>query len=277
LLAKTKFAEKQNFGKKIQIELGDTKTEYLKTQNRKEEIEQKLKKLSAFSEKFEKENRIFENLQNENLILQQEIARNQENLKMITEKEKMLSEKEKNFQRSNKEKNIYLELSDIFGKKGLQARILEQEIPALKFEANKLLEQLSDGKMQLDFITQKAKKANDEIMETLDIKISDESNERRYELFSGGEAFRINFAIRVAISKLLANRSGAKLQFLIIDEGFGTQDIFGKNHLVETINKIKDDFEKIVVITHLQDLKDAFTTRVDVSKDENGSHLQLVI
>ena len=42
----------------------------------------------------------------------------------------------------------------------------------------------------------------------------------RSELFSGGEAFRINFALRIALSKMLARRAGARLRTLVIDEQF---------------------------------------------------------
>ncbi len=46
-------------------------------------------------------------------------------------------------------------------------------------------------------------------------------------MFSGGEAFRVNFAIRLALSEVLAQRAGARLQTLVIDEGFGSQDALG--------------------------------------------------
>jgi exonuclease SbcC len=49
------------------------------------------------------------------------------------------------------------------------------------------------------------------IKETLDIKISDELGIRDYELYSGGEAFRIDFSLRIALSKLLTRRAGTKL------------------------------------------------------------------
>ena len=39
--------------------------------------------------------------------------------------------------------------------------------------------------------------------------IADELGTRSYEMYSGGEAFRINFAIRVALSQMLARRAGA--------------------------------------------------------------------
>ncbi|GAH46978.1 unnamed protein product, partial [marine sediment metagenome] len=96
--------------------------------------------------------------------------------------------------------------------------------------------------------------------ESLDINTSDELGTRNYEMFSGGEAFRINFAIRIALSKLLAKRAGAPLPTLVIDEGFGTQDSAGIEKLKEAINSIQDDFDKILVITHIEELRDAFPT-----------------
>jgi len=94
-------------------------------------------------------------------------------------------------------------------------------------------------------------------------------------MFSGGEAFRINFAIRIALSKLLARRAGAPLPPLVIDEGFGTQDSTGIEKLKEAINSIQDDFDKILVITHIEELRDAFPTRINVIKTAYGSTLEM--
>jgi exonuclease SbcC len=107
--------------------------------------------------------------------------------------------------------------------------------------------------------------------EELDIKIADEVGTRSYETFSGGETFRINFALRIALSKLLARRSGAPLPILFIDEGFGSQDGSGQERLTEAIQSIQDDFEKIIVITHIDQLKEAFPVRIEVTKSEKGS------
>ncbi|MBM3302392.1 MAG: SMC family ATPase, partial [Deltaproteobacteria bacterium] len=145
-------------------------------------------------------------------------------------------------------------------------------IPELEDEANALLHRMTEGRMSLHFETQRDTKSGS-VMETLDIKISDESGPRSYEMYSGGEAFRINFAIRIALSKLLARRAGAQLQTLIIDEGFGTQDADGRQRLVEAINAIKDDFVRIIVITHIEELKDAFPVRIDVYKTPQGSQI----
>jgi exonuclease SbcC len=94
-------------------------------------------------------------------------------------------------------------------------------------------------------------------------------------MFSGGESFRIDFAIRIALSKLLARRAGAPLPTLIIDEGFGTQDNSGIEKIKEAITSIQDDFEKILVITHINDLKDAFPLRIESVKTAEGSTIYM--
>ena len=108
------------------------------------------------------------------------------------------------------------------------------------------------------------------------IKIADEVGTRDYETFSGGEAFRINFALRIALSKLLARRAGAPLPILFIDEGFGSQDSTGQERLVEAIQSIQDDFQKIIVITHIDQVRDAFPVRVEVTKTGAGSTFAVV-
>ena len=104
--------------------------------------------------------------------------------------------------------------------------IIEASIPEIEYEANRLLARMTEGRMHVRFETQR---------ETLKGDIADELGTRPYELFSGGEAFRVNFAIRIALSKLLARRAGAQLQMLVIDEGFGTQDAEGRERLVEVV------------------------------------------
>jgi len=94
-------------------------------------------------------------------------------------------------------------------------------------------------------------------------------------MFSGGEAFRINFALRIALAKLLARRAGAPLPTLVIDEGFGTQDNPGREKLIEAINSVQEDFQKIIVITHLEELKDVFPVRINVAKTPEGSRVWL--
>ena len=169
---------------------------------------------------------------------------------------------------------IYEELREAFGRRGLQAMIIEAALPEIEAEANRLLSGMSDGRMSVRLDTQREMKKGG-VQETLDIIIADELGARSYDLFSGGEAFRVNFALRIAISKLLARRAGTQLRTLFVDEGFGTQDAQGRERLVEAINAIKADFDRILVITHIEELKDMFPVRIDVVKTAQGSQVSL--
>jgi exonuclease SbcC len=168
------------------------------------------------------------------------------------------------------QQSLYDELAQCFGKKGVQAMLIETAIPEIEQEANRLLARMTDNQMHLTFETQRDTKKGDTV-ETLDIKIADALGTRAYEAFSGGEAFRVNFAIRVALARLLARRTGATLETLVIDEGFGTQDAKGRERLVDAITSVQHDFRRILVVTHIQELKDLFPVQIEISKTESGS------
>jgi exonuclease SbcC len=169
---------------------------------------------------------------------------------------------------------VYTQLRDAFGKNGIPAMIIEAALPELEDEANAVLARLAAGRMQVRFATHR-ETVKGETSETLDIVIADELGVRDYALYSGGEAFRVDFAIRIALSKLLARRAGAHLRTLFIDEGFGTQDAEGRDRLVEAINAVAGDFDLILVITHIDDLRDAFPVRLEVEKTPSGSRVRV--
>ena len=169
---------------------------------------------------------------------------------------------------------LYNELRAAFGKNGLPALIIDTAIPELEAEANDLLARMTDGRLRLRLNTQR-EKASGGLAETLSIEIADELGARAYELYSGGEAFRINFALRIALSKLLARRAGAQLRTLFIDEGFGSQDEFGRDRLVDAINTIQSDFDLILVITHIDELRDSFPVHLLVEKTADGSKVTM--
>ena len=175
-----------------------------------------------------------------------------------------------------KDATLYRELVKAFGRDGIQALMIDQAIPELQDEANRILSRLTANGTQVTLESLGELKGGG-AKETLDIRISDELGERRYELYSGGEAFRVDFAIRIALSKLLARRSGTPLQTLVIDEGFGTQDEEGLTHLIDAIQTISDEFEKVLVITHIDAIKNAFPVQIEVVKHaDSGSTFRVV-
>ncbi|MEG4808211.1 SMC family ATPase [Microcoleus sp. F8-D3] len=192
-------------------------------------------------------------------------------VQLVAQKEQM--------QVAKRQQRVYQELGQAFGKNGIQALMIENVLPQLEAETNQILSRLSANQLHVQFITQRAaasKKAT-KLIDTLDILIADARGTRAYETYSGGEAFRINFAIRLALARLLSQRAGTALQMLIIDEGFGTQDAEGCDRLIAAINAIASDFACILTVTHMPHLKEAFQARIEVSKTARGSCISLSI
>jgi len=218
------------------------------------------------------------NIQEQENILRQEVGVAEGRVRILAVQEQkkaaLVEEREGMTQRIADLK----QLERAFGKDGIPALLIEQALPEISESTNTLLSRLTNGRMSFNFLTQREYKDTnrEDRKETLDIVISDNLGERDYEMFSGGEAFRVNFSIRLALSQVLARRAGARLQTLVIDEGFGSQDAQGRQRLIEAINLVRDDFEKILVITHLDELKDAFPTRIEVEKTPEGSQFQVV-
>ncbi|MEM7757509.1 MAG: exonuclease subunit SbcC, partial [Cyanobacteria bacterium P01_A01_bin.40] len=117
----------------------------------------------------------------------------------------------KQLQAYEKQYRIYQELTQAFGKNGIQALTIENILPQLEAEANQILARLTGNQFHVQFLTQKATKGTSKkktkLIDTLDIVIADAGGTRPYETYSGGEAFRINFSVRLALAKLLAQRS----------------------------------------------------------------------
>ena len=157
------------------------------------------------------------------------------------------------------------------GRDGVQALLIEQALPEIEDHANQLLDKLTNGDMRVTFETQRALKSREGLAETLDIRIIDSAGERPYTQLQRGRTIPSQLRHPLALSQILAQRAGARLQTLVIDEGFGSQDPSGRQRLVEAINAIADNFQRILVITHIDELRDAFPARIEVEKSAIGS------
>lgn len=208
--------------------------------------------------------------------LRTQLGRLEERLTQAAEDERRTRALRENIKTAKAEQQRYKLLVEAFGPDGIPAMIIEETLPELQERANDLLFRLSDGRMSIRLETIKTKKDGGH-KSTLDIIINDELGQPRpYETFSGGEAFRVNFALRIALSQLLAERSGVRIRTLVIDEGFGTQDQTGIQLMIEAIQTIRPEFEKIIVITHLEEMKNAFPVRIEVHKEPEGSHYEVL-
>ncbi len=245
-----------------------------------DKISQQLNKLTDYSgelSKLETESSFCR--QNLNDLLTKK-GRLEQSIHNLEDREEILKQLSAKVQDIDKNHRIYDELTKAFGKNGIQSLMIENILPQLEIEANHILSRLTANQLHVQFVTQKPMASNTKsntkkFKDTLEIIIADANGSRSYETYSGGEAFRINFSIRLALSRILAQRSGTPLQLLIIDEGFGTQDSHGCERLIAALNAIASEFACILTVTHVTQFKEAFDTRIEVYKTENGSQIRL--
>ena len=96
--------------------------------------------------------------------------------------------------------------------------------------------------------------------------------------FSGGEQDLANLCLRVAISQILAQRGGgAPINFIVLDEIFGSQDEERKDLIFKALHQLSSQFRQIFMITHVESVKESLPVILEVVlRDERQSELRLI-
>lgn len=162
----------------------------------------------------------------------------------------------------------YSDLITAWSKSGIQAIIIENALPEIETEINNCLKELAENVL-IEFRTQKENKSkkNPSTIDTLDIIVNDCGISRKYETYSGGEKFRIDFACHVGLAKFLTKRAGANIDFFLVDEGLGSQDLNARDTFIKIVKQLSKFFKKIIVITHIKEVENAFDNKLFIYKD----------
>ncbi|HEU5051064.1 MAG TPA: SbcC/MukB-like Walker B domain-containing protein, partial [Gemmatimonadales bacterium] len=86
-------------------------------------------------------------------------------------------------------------------------------------------------------------------------------------VISGGEEDVANLALRLAISQMIAERAGQPLSLLVLDEIFGSLDEERRAAVVELLRGLADRFPQVILITHIDSVRDGFDRVVRVGFD----------
>lgn len=277
--AKADYPQKQQELTEVKESLASKEEEKANCQQQLENLTAELEKITDVREEMEK---LKAKVQQQRQQLDQFISEKgklEQKLNYLEELKAKYQNAKEELKTLKRKQTIYNELSQAFGKNGIQALMIENVLPQLEAQTNRILTRLTGNQLHVQFLTQKAGKGRSKkqtkLIDTLDIIIADTQGTRAYETYSGGEGFRINFAIRLALAKLLAQRAGTALQLLIIDEGFGTQDAEGCERLISSINAIAPEFSCILAVTHMPQFKEAFQHRIEVTKTADGSQISV--
>ncbi len=90
------------------------------------------------------------------------------------------------------------------------------------------------------------------------IWINDQGKPHPIERYSGGESDLANLCMRIAISQELSQRAGgSKIQFIVLDEIFGSQDENRQESILQALKYLETQFRQILLITHIENIKES--------------------
>lgn len=171
----------------------------------------------------------------------------------------------------------YEELKKAFSQDGIPHNIIRSIIPIFEATATNIIGQMSQGRMSVEFVTEKVLKSNSKKeVTTLDIIINDGGTGRLpYMSRSGGERVKAALSVILALSEIKSSKAGVQLGFLFIDEA-PFLDADGTQAYVDALEAIQRRYSntKVMAITHDETFKARFPQSVTVYKDEHGSHVR---
>ncbi|KAF0247505.1 MAG: exonuclease SbcC, partial [bacterium] len=170
--------------------------------------------------------------------------------------------------KTEKEVIYYTKLATTFGKRGLQAKIIQAAQEKIKQHANTTLRRLSNGVWQIDL------QENNQGTE-LEILVRDLSQPksplRPFEYLSGGEKFRVAISLAIAIGQSISG--GRTVDTLVIDEGFGALDEINRALLVNELRRLSEEVlhgGRVIIVSHQEDVCWEFANRYHISKGIDG-------
>ena len=153
-------------------------------------------------------------------------------------------------------------VSNAFSKKGIPLLITKSQLPFINNEVAKILQGIVDFTIEVE---------SDEDTDSLEIYINYGDSKRIIELCSGMEKTISALALRVAMINV---SSLPKSDFFIIDEGFGTMDSSGVEACARLLTSLKQYFKIIIVITHVDGIKDSADYVLEITKNEKDSRME---
>ena len=105
-----------------------------------------------------------------------------------------------------------------------------------------------------------------ELDEAYNVTVMDDGTPK--PVISGGEEDIANLCLRLAISQLIAERAGQNFSLLVLDEVFGSLDEARRQNVVELLRGLHDRFEQVIIITHIEQVREGLDRVISVRYDE---------
>lgn len=175
---------------------------------------------------------------------------------------------------ADRERHLHQTLGTHLGSRGLLRHLLRHAEQAIVEEANDILDRLSDGRMRLHVRPEDGAQT-DKALDLLVRDLATGTKEEPISLVSGSQRFRISVSLALAIGRYLG-RESRRIQSVIIDEGFGSLDREGRTTMIQELERLQGELRRIILITHQEEISEAFPNSYAVSLVDGASSVVLV-
>jgi exonuclease SbcC len=241
------------------------------TREAKSESASKLKKIDVAIKELGFDLQAYQSANNELTLLREkvsnfqlEIERTGGQSRLISAEAARLEQKLNEYEKSKEEISqlrqslTYLEkLSILFTE--FRLYLIGRIRPSLSKQTSQLFYQMTGGRYQ-----------EIELDEDYNLRLYDRGERFQIVRFSGGEIDLANLCFRLAISIEMAASAGIENSFIILDEIFGSQDADRQRLIIEGLGRLKNVFRQIVIISHIDDVKELAEHIVEVEVDRSG-------
>ncbi|UCE05121.1 MAG: SMC family ATPase [bacterium] len=147
-------------------------------------------------------------------------------------------------------------------------KVLDQHLGIFRQElAGRIRPLIASRASELIHLTTQGRYSIMELDEDYNIYLYDQTTQFPLARFSGGEQDLANLCLRIAISQVVAERSGrSQINFIVLDEIFGSQDEQRKELILSALQHLSTQFRQIFIITHVEGIKDALPVIVSVEE-----------
>jgi len=177
---------------------------------------------------------------------------------------------------------LYRELTRLLGRDHLQRHLLQQAEEGIIENANEVLDRVSSGTLRLE-LTPSA--------ESDDGKVTARSSNKALDLvalhsetggapmpvdfLSGSQRFRVAVSLALGIGRY-ASQGTRRIESVIIDEGFGSLDKTGRREMIDELHLLKDELKRIILVSHQEEIAEAFSNKYKVELIDGSSRVSLV-
>ncbi|RYX81878.1 SMC family ATPase [bacterium] len=207
-------------------------------------------------------------------------------LRRLEREEKERGALEAQLQQRSLEHERWEELARLLGPHQLQRHLLREAERAIVREANGILEGISGGTLRLELVPDSDEGSGNRRPKVLDVMCfhltgSEEPQAILPAFLSGSQRFRVAVALALGIGRTAARGPGngraARVETILIDEGFGALDKTGRDEMKDELRELGRELGRVILVSHQEDFANAFPNRFDITLENGVSRVQKVV